>query len=220
MRALRGFLVALLLANALLFAYGRGMITLPSGSGEPQRLAAQVFPEKIKLVAAGQPPSAALAEAAATVLACRSITGLAPDQAASIATQLKQADGELDAVVRPAEEAPSSFWVYVSAEGTETQVTIAELRRLGIQDFQVMPNDSGGTAISLGLFRSRQGAQQHLEDLQRKGVRSAKVEPRVTEAPKAILELRGPEAKLARLQLATIHKDAVLGECAAGSSKP
>lgn len=219
MKALQGFLAALLLANALLFAYGRGWITPPSGGGEPQRLAAQVFPEKIKLVAAGQPPAASVAPAAGTALACRSITGLAPDEAASIVAQLKQADAELEPVVRLVEEAPSSFWVFIRPEGTTTTAVIAELRRLGIQDFQVMSNGSGANSISLGLFRSRQGAEQHLEELQRKGVRSAKLEPRPG-AQRATLELRAPEAKLARLQVATIPTGAVLGECAAGSPRP
>lgn len=67
-----------------------------------------------------------------------------------------------------------------------------ELRRLGIQDFYVIQDNSDlRFGISLGMFKTEEAARQHLVDLTRQGVRTARVATRPGPAAKTAFQLRG-----------------------------
>jgi hypothetical protein len=56
------------------------------------------------------------------------------------------------------------------------QALVTELRSKGINDVQVLPADSGGSSVSLGLFRDRAAAERRTAQLADVG-RQARIEP-------------------------------------------
>lgn len=80
-----------------------------------------------------------------------------------------------------------------------------ELRRLGIDDFYIFGDTSDlRLGVSLGMFKTAEAANQHLANLARKGVRSARVTARGTPTGKSSYQLRGldaaAQATLARIR--------------------
>jgi hypothetical protein len=75
----------------------------------------------------------------------------------------------------------SSYMVYIpSQEGKDgADRRSAELRRLGIQDFYVMPESQANPAlrwaISLGVFKTEEAAKAYIGQLIPQGVRSARI---------------------------------------------
>ena len=101
----------------------------------------------------------------------------------------------------------AGYWVFIpplrSQAATERKVT--ELRGLGINEyFPVLDPGRWRYAISLGVFRSEEGATRYLAQLRQKGVRSATVgerEQRVTQTAFLISDPTEEEsAKLAELK--------------------
>ncbi len=75
-------------------------------------------------------------------------------------------------------EHASGFWVYMSPLKNQAAVQrkIGQLQALGINDYFVVQEDGDWQrAISLGVFRTEQAAENHLASLRKQGVRTAKV---------------------------------------------
>ncbi|MEW5889315.1 MAG: SPOR domain-containing protein [Pseudomonadota bacterium] len=216
MRALPATFVGLLLANGLLYAYGQGLLGGARGGGEPERLGAQLAPEKIKVVSVGTPPPAA-----AVSFACRSISGLAREQAERLAQQLQAADKQLKTELRQEEE-PASFWVFIPPlpDRAQAERKAAELRALGVRNVLIIQEGPNRNAISLGVFRGEQGANDELAALRRRGVRSARVEARGAAGPKTIVELHGPAPGLDQLRLPAEFAAAAVGPCGGAAKTP
>lgn len=93
--------------------------------------------------------------------------------------------------------------VYIPAQegraGAERKA--AELRRLGIADFYVMPESSAlPNAISLGLFKTEAAAKARIGALIGQGVRSARIMARTASTDKLAFRLRDlSSAELAAL---------------------
>jgi hypothetical protein len=74
-----------------------------------------------------------------------------------------------------------SFWVYIPPMKTQTEADkkISELKARGIADFYLMQdNDQWRYAISLGVFKTEEAANNYLGQLRQKSVRSAVASPR------------------------------------------
>jgi hypothetical protein len=70
-----------------------------------------------------------------------------------------------------------------------------ELRHLGVQDFFVIQDNSPlQWGISLGVFKSEEAARKQLADLQKKGVRSARVGDHGAGSSKFVFQLRALDA--------------------------
>lgn len=70
----------------------------------------------------------------------------------------------------------SGWWVYVPplASRQAANQRVAELRRSGVTDLFVIPDDAKlRNAISLGVFRSEEAAKGHLEAVRQRGARDA-----------------------------------------------
>ena len=83
--------------------------------------------------------------------------------------------------------------VYIAAEdgreGAERRA--AELRRLGLTDFYIMPESAPlHDAISLGLFKTEAAAKAYVGQLIPKGVRSARITERTANTNKVAFRLR------------------------------
>ena len=88
----------------------------------------------------------------------------------------------------------------------------AELRRLGIDDFYVIQDNTDlRWGISLGMFKTADAARLHLANLAQKGVRTAKVTARPGTNSKTAFQLRALDATgratLAQVRLGFLRQD-------------
>jgi len=94
----------------------------------------------------------------------------------------------------------ANFWVYMPPQNNR-QAAIrkaAELKKLGIEEFFVVQDDSKFRfAISLGVFKSEEAAKAQLDQLRAKGVRSARIGARETRVPKVYVMVRDVSEALA-----------------------
>jgi len=197
---------ALLAANALLFAYGRGLLGSADGElREPARLTKQLAADKLVLLSGEQAQvlaAAAKAEDSAAeanteveeapaptppapatpAYACLETEAFAPPDARRFENRLARL--ELGArqmrLAVPFQEVTSHL-VYLppngGKEGAERRV--AELRERGISDYFIMQGDSPMRwAVSLGAFKTEASARTLAAELAKKGVQGVRVLPR------------------------------------------
>ncbi|MEW6024895.1 MAG: SPOR domain-containing protein [Pseudomonadota bacterium] len=198
---------ALLAANALLFAYGRGLLGSADGEvREPARLTRQLAADKLVLLSGEQ--SQALAAAAKTddteaeaeeaapaapepaappapatpAYACLETEAYPPPDARRFETRLARLElGARQMRLAVPYQEVSSHLVYLppngGKEGAERRV--AELRERGISDYFVMQGDSPlRWAVSLGAFKTEASARTLAAELAKKGVQGVRVLPR------------------------------------------
>lgn len=196
MQVLRTVFFLLVLGNLLLFAWGQGYFGSADG-GEAERLSTQIEPDRLRIAGRGMPPSGA---AEPRQEACRALTGLEREAAGRLVELLSGRDAQLK-IERRALEEPKSWWVHLPPQQNVAQANrkAAELSRLGVKDFYVV-RESGPNqyAISLGLFKNEEGAKEYLGALQKKNVKSARIQAREAPGDKSVVELRGSEDRLAR----------------------
>ena len=99
------------------------------------------------------------------------------------------------------------YWVYIPPIKDKTALAqkIAQLKARGVKEYFVVSEaGSWQNAISLGIFKTQEAAQNFFDDLRAKGVRSAKVGERASKLKATIFTLNGldaaTEAKLAEIQ--------------------
>lgn len=99
------------------------------------------------------------------------------------------------------------YWVYIPPLKNKAAVNrkIGELKKLGVNEyFVVQVSGQWMNAISLGVFKTRDAAQNFLHELQTKGVHSAKVGERASKLKATIFMLNkvdaATEAKLKAVQ--------------------
>ena len=183
----------LVFANLLFFVWGQGYLGGQAEGREPQRLREQIQPEKMKVAAL-----AANAPAAVPQQACRRVEGLAPKDVEPLQKALQDAGLTVD--VKSVQEAPV-YWVNIPAlpNRAAADKKVSELRLFGITDFQVMQTDPAtGPAISLGLFSTEAAATEFLAGLNKKGVRSARIEAKTKPPAPPKLDVRGEADLLAK----------------------
>jgi cell division protein FtsN len=172
---MRLFFLLVVLANAATFAYIR---YAESRAGADAQIAMlQISPDKVKLVKAGALPAAANREKPPLSLVCVEWGAFGADDAARAAAALAKLDlGER----LSRREAGESYWVHIPPMKTraEADKKANEVRGLGIADFYVV-QDAGPMqyAISLGVFKTEEAANNRLAQLRPKGIRSAIVAP-------------------------------------------
>jgi hypothetical protein len=217
MQALRAAFFLLVFGNLLLFAFGQGYFGQAGGSGEAERLKNQIEPEKIRTVSRDAPPK----PAEPPPEECRALTGLPTGQAQRLVEWLRGRDAQLRVNQRALEE-PTSWWVFIPPQQSKRQAEkkADELKKISIADFYVVQESGPGQfAISLGLFKTEQGAREYLDVLGRKGVRSARIQVRESVTDKAVVEARGAPDKLSKA-LADLPADFASASAAAAECAP
>lgn len=106
-------------------------------------------------------------------------------------------------------ERDAGYWVYIPPLQNKAAVKrkVAELKALGVGEYFVV--QAGGRwhdAISLGVFKTRDGAQNYLDYLHTKGVRTAKVGARASKFKATVFSLNRMDAATAA-KLAAMQKD-------------
>jgi len=112
-----------------------------------------------------------------------------------------------DKLQRRTVEYDSGYWVYMPPQKNiaQVKVKVEQLKRLGVNEYFVVQEKGEWLhAISLGVFRTEQAANNFLEILKTKGVRTAKVGARQSKLKFTLFELRGinvaTEEKLNQIQ--------------------
>jgi cell division septation protein DedD len=122
----------------------------------------QSLPEK-------QPPAKAVKS---TELACFT---LGPFSQASLASQTAEAISALGITVERRQElqrTPRGYWVYLPSlkSYAEARDKVKEMKGQGLSDLFIMGKGSHQNAISLGLFKSKQAAQDRYKQVQAMGI--------------------------------------------------
>jgi hypothetical protein len=177
---LRGLVALLVLANALTWSYHQGHLQAvglsPATVREPERLTAQVNPDKLEWRLFGaESPAPANPPPVDTSTACWQVGGYTASQADA----LKQALAEPGVPTGWALEdnlLPARWVVYLgkfaSTEALQRRKT--ELRQAKV-DFRDVSNPALQPGLALGTYSTEEAAQQALQDVQKAGVRGAKV---------------------------------------------
>ena len=195
MQVLRTFFFLLVLGNLLLFAWGRGYLG-QAVSSEAERLSAQIAPDNLRVAGIGAPPKAVEPPREE----CRALSGLEQEAADRLVELITGRDAQLRLARRTLDE-PKSWWGLIPPlpHSAQADRKAAELTRLGVKDFYVV-RESGPNqhAVSLGLFRNEEGARDYLDALQKKNVKSARIQAREASEGKLAVEVRGSADRLAR----------------------
>ncbi|HYN27945.1 MAG TPA: SPOR domain-containing protein [Burkholderiales bacterium] len=183
------------------FVYLRGKAPNP----DAQLIAMQMNADKVRIVPPRPAPAPKPVTASARV-ACIEWGGFGTGE-------LARAQGAVDRLALAARarrvevSVTAGYWVFIPPQRSQAAMErkITELRGLGVNEyFPVLDPGRWRYAISLGIFRSEDGATRYLAQLRQKGVRSATVgerEQRVTQTGFLISDPTEQESvKLAELK--------------------
>lgn len=211
---LRTTALALLCANGAYFAWSQGLLApvglAPESAREPQRLAQQIRPEALHVTpaapAASEPQPAApaaptvpaaQAEAPPAAVACLQAGPFDNAQAQAL-RQALGAGGVAASAWSLEAIAPPDRWIvymgrYNDADALEKKR--AELRALRV-DTAPVTQAALAPGLSLGVFSTQDAANEHLAQLARRGVRTARVVAEHREPTAARLRLPAADAAL------------------------
>jgi hypothetical protein len=213
---MRAIFLLLVLANLVYFAYAH--VARDDARGGEQIARLQIAPERIRLLGVnGQAPGSPRAAPAA----CMEWGILAGPAVARAETALADLALPADRLSRVVTDA-GGFWVYMPPLKTKAEVDrkVAELKGFGVTEFFVVQEPGQWrNAISLGIFRTEDAAQGFLEQMRKRGVRSAVMTRRENFLKQVAFYVREPgEEIVARLTL--IQQDFPGTELKAGPCPP
>lgn len=208
---MRALVFLLVLGNLLFLAFAGGYFGAPDNP-DAGRVGQQLVPERVRVVGYDQAPPARaeveklVAEApppAEPEELCLVWEHLPADEADRLASTLAEKLAGIRVERRAVPVEGAGWWVMVPplANKTEADKKVGELKELGINDLFVV-RDAGSYqfAISLGVFSTEKGGQEHLGRLKAKGVKSAKLIRRPGKETQFAVEARGPLAKKAEVE--------------------
>jgi hypothetical protein len=210
----------LVLANLLFYAFSQGYFG-QAENPDAQRVAQQISPERVKIVARGEPPPVVAAPepkveppptpeppvmtepvpvpgptSEPPKLACTRWEDLLLADADRLSARLAEKFPAFKFSRRVEVGEGSGWWVYIPPQPgkVEADKKAGELRALGITDYFVV-QEAGPRqfAISLGIFSSEKGAQERFAQLKELGVRSAKLSQRPSKDSRITVDARGPQ---------------------------
>ncbi|HZY17159.1 MAG TPA: SPOR domain-containing protein [Ramlibacter sp.] len=188
---LRLLVLLLLLANGTYYAWGHGLLQPwgvgPAQQSEPQRVIQQIRPDAVRVLPADE--ARRLETSAAKAPECLQ-AGLFEDPAVEPLRQVlatwPRGSWALEAATEPGR------WIVYMGKYPDVEFVArkrAELRHLGVS-FEAPANPQMEPGLSLGGFATQAEANEHLERLATRGVRTARV---VQERP----DVRGQRLTLA-----------------------
>lgn len=213
---MRLLVLALLLVNVAFYAYT--YVARQQDNAGQQISQLQIKPEKVRLLHSEDGKRASAQQSPAPV------SPAAPDSRTAVPAaclewglfagpDVARADAAIAGLGLPQESVQRSvagaggYWVYMPPLKSKAEVgrKITELKNFGVTDFFVMQEPAAlRNAISLGIFKTEEGAQKLLDELRNKGVRTAVVSRRDNFLRQVEFFLREPTdavaARLAELQ--------------------
>ena len=221
---MRAVFLVLLLGNAAFFAWANYLRTAVSAQEHIRQV--EITPEKIRLV--GAPLSASTAAASKKVAA--GVKGAAClEWGVFIGAEAARGDAAMAELGLPAAQVRrvvadlDGHWVMIPPLKTRGEVErVAErLKGYGVTDYSIVQDPpQRRNAISLGIFRTEESAQNLLAGLQKRGVTEATIEVREAFFRRVAFYVREPTdatvAKLSALKAANPGTDLKAVSCAAG----
>jgi SPOR domain len=222
----------LLFANVALFAWQQGAFGRFAESGrEPERIARQVEPERIRVLSEREVQvlrERAAAQTRAAATAAPPATS-PPAATASIDLTIAQACVEFGDFIGPdlgrAEtallrlglgsrqsartvETPGWYLVYLPPFKTRAEAdrAVADLKKSGVKDLLVLTDGPLRFGVGLGSFRDPELAKSHVATLAKLGVKTARVSDKPTAVGATRLQMRELDAETAQ-QLGAIAKE-------------
>ena len=203
---LRALVLLLVLVNVAFFMWTQGWLdglvgVRAGGDREPERLARQVNPETVVLLAAAPAASAAAP-------ACLESGPYGPDEIGAAETALRTAVPGLSWATARTEQ-PGAWLVYMGGypDRETMQRKINEIGRTRFNLEEVTVPGEGAFGLSLGRYDDRAAAERGLAQAQARGIRTARVlqlQPVVSH----VLRVERAEAAMAA-QLAALKVDAL-----------
>lgn len=204
---MRALFLVLVLANLAFFAWHAGYLGPgPEPKGEPDRLAQQIAPEKIRII--GPAEARKLAPAQPKPQACIEWGSFPPQEFERAQAVLAAMSPPPAFSARRTDEAVG-WWVFMPPSATKAAADRlgAELRKLGVTDFFVL-NEEGPNrlAISLGVFKTEEGARNYVEALVKRGVKGARAGERDTRLMRVNIVFRNADDAL-KARIAELRKE-------------
>jgi hypothetical protein len=196
---MRTALLILVLANVAFFAYSR----LGGGAGEngeAQIIGQQFNRDKIRLLTPEQVSALTRRpETSKAAVACLEWGAFAGGDIARAGQALEPL--ELGAkLTQRRQQDVAGFWVYIAPLASRQIATqkAAELKRLGVDEYFVVPDDpKWRNAISLGVFKTEEAAKARRDAVRAKGVKNAAMGARDMQLSKTYFQVHDADAPLA-----------------------
>ncbi len=203
---MRLLVFVLVLVNLLFYGLAAGLFGHP-GNPDGGRVAQQVAADRVRIVARGNTPppkgwEKQVAAAAEPEELCLVWDPLTAADAERLAVTLTEKVVGFRAERRNVASEGGGWWVFIPplASRAEADKKAADLKQMEVSDYFIVPEAGPNRlAISLGVFSREERAQERLAELQKKGVKSAKVMQRPGKNGHVLLEVRGPVARQAEL---------------------
>jgi len=227
--------LGLLLVNVVLAAWLRGLFGAPGGGREPGRLEQQVAADRIRVLtdqevqqiekrAAAKPaapPGLVPLQPEATV-ACVEIGEFVNDAQLGRLREKLAALKLTDRASEQTRERPGWYLVYLPAEKSlfEAEQRAEQLRLQGLQDLVVYKEGQLRFSIGVGSFRDRDLARKQVTQLERRGVKGARVADNPSTVRSTRVLIRGADSSAIQ-QLQDAQKDfpqQKLQSCASGTT--
>jgi len=209
-------LVALLiLANIALFGFGE---LARMSESESNRLQRQLAPDKIKLLTPQQVAALGPAKAAQLQNVCLEWGAFTEPEKAAVLAALEPLQLGRQMSQRRV-ESTTAFWVYVPPLPSKpaAEKRVAEMRNLGLKDFFIVSDGPQRNAISLGVFKTEEGANKFLDSVREKGVTTAKTGERTQSIQQTVIVLRDPQPaqaqKIQAMKADFAGSDVQIGPC-------
>lgn len=154
----------------------------------------------------------------APTLLCKSFGGFTPEAAKAAQMAINNSSPDTKVTLIASKES-TSYWVHIPPQSSKAgaEKKVAELKQMGVEDTFIIGDEGPNKwAVSLGLFKSKDMADNYLQKLTKQGVRSAKIEVRDKGTDKVRLEVSAPAEALGVLarEIKPLAS-ATLGECKA-----
>jgi hypothetical protein len=219
---MRAFVFLLILANLLFFAWTQGYFGLARDS-DAYRVEQQLLPDRISIVARDEapppekaPPPAKPAEKKVEEV-CLRFADLPLADAVRVESAVAEKLPSMK-VLRTLNPMNAGYWVFIPPLPTrqEAERKTAELKKLGVPEYFIVQDPGPDQrAISLGIFSTREAADERLEQLRAKSVRTARVGERNVKAATATIDLRGPRSDAVQALISETLPDARPQSCPA-----
>jgi hypothetical protein len=214
--------LGLLLVNVVLAAWLRGLFGAPGGGREPGRLEQQVAAERIRVLTdhevqqlekrAGEakpatPPGLVPLQPEATV-ACVEIGEFVNDAQLARLREKLAALKLTDRASEQSRERPGWYLVYLPADRTlfDAERRAEQLRSQGLQDLVVYKEGQLRFSIGVGSFRDRDLARKQVTQLERRGIKGARVADNPSTVRSTRVLIRGADSSSIQ-QLQDAQKD-------------
>jgi hypothetical protein len=212
MVTLRSLFFLTIFLNLLVYAWAQGYFGGREDGREPGRIADQLHPDRMKVAVVEK-----IAKSKSPTI-CRAVVGLSARDAELVRASLENKAEGGDALVistRPAGVAPSHVVAISNLAGKPgAEKKAGELRALGVSEFSLGEDARTGTwSIVLGSFQAEQA--EFLSGLNRKGVKSARIEIRDKVVERMHIEVRGAADLVMRRLPAALAgtSGATVGDC-------